>query len=91
MINDTDKKELIFILKNKRQNKEIDRKKYFYSIMSPYFFFQLFYQHNRNVFYVFKINYSYILFHSSSIVFLSEPIFGWEVAFNLFSKTFHTA
>ena len=34
-----------------------------------------------------KIYSSEILFHSSSI---SEPIFGWEVAFDLFSKTLHS-
>ena len=35
----------------------------------------------------FKLNSSDILFHSSSIAVLSEPIFGWEVV--LFSKTLH--
>ena len=33
------------------------------------------------------MNSSDILFHSSSIAVLSEPIFGWEVTFVLFSKT----
>ena len=32
-----------------------------------------------------------ILFHSSSIAVLNKPIFGWEVAFVLFSKTLHIA
>ena len=45
----------------------------------------------RNDLYAFKINYSDILFHSSSITILSEPIFGWEIAFILFSKTPHIA
>ena len=57
--------------------------------MAGIFFFpsQLMYQHTfENDLHAFKINSSDILFHSSSIV-LSEPIFGWEVAFVLFSKT----
>ena len=45
----------------------------------------------RNGFHAFKINSSDILFHSSSIAVLSEPIFGWEVAFVLFSITPHIA
>ena len=32
-----------------------------------------------------------ILFHSFSIAVLSEPMFGWEVAFVLFFKTPHIA
>ena len=38
----------------------------------------------RNDLHAFKINSSDILFHSSSIAVLSEPIFGREVAFVLF-------
>ena len=48
-----------------------------------FFFFQLLYQHG------FKVNSSDILFYSSSIAVLSEPIFGWEVEFILFSETPH--
>ena len=40
--------------------------------------------HFRNYLYAFKINSSDILFHSFSIAVLSEPIFGWEIAFVLF-------
>ena len=39
----------------------------------------------------FKINSSHILSHSSSIAISSVPIFEWEVAFVLFSKTPHIA
>ena len=43
--------------------------------------------HLRNDLHAFKMNLSEILFHSSSIaLLLSEPIFGWEVAYVLFSK-----
>ena len=41
----------------------------------------------RNKLHAFKINSSDIWFCSSSIVVLSEPIFEWEIAFVLFSKT----
>ena len=55
-------------------------------------FFQLFYQHALEMTCIaFKINSSDILFHSSSIAVLSEQIFGWEVAFVLFSKMPHMA
>ena len=37
-----------------------------------------------NDLHAFKINSSEILFHSSSIAVLSEPIFGWEVVFVLY-------
>ena len=37
----------------------------------------------------FKINSSDILFHSSSIAVLSEPIFQWKVTCVLFSKMPH--
>ena len=43
----------------------------------------------RSDLHAFKINSSDILFHSSLITVLSEPIFGWEAAFVLFSKTPH--
>ena len=39
----------------------------------------------RNDLHAFKINYSAILFNTSSIAVLSEPIFGWNVSFVLFS------
>ena len=35
----------------------------------------------RNDLHTVKINSSDILFHSSSVAVLSEPIFGWEVGF----------
>ena len=41
----------------------------------------------RNDLHAFKKNFPDILFHSSSITVLIEPILGWEVAFVLFSKT----
>ena len=41
----------------------------------------------RNDLHAFKINSPDILFHSSLIAILSEPIFEWEVAFVLFRKT----
>ena len=44
----------------------------------------------QNDLYAFKINSFDILSHSSPIAFLSEPIFGWEVAFVLFSKKTHS-
>ena len=40
-----------------------------------------------NDFHGFKINFIDSLFHSSSIAVLSQPFFGWEAAFALFSKT----
>ena len=40
-----------------------------------------------NDLHAFKINSQNILFYSSSIVVLSEPIFRWEVVFVMFSKT----
>ena len=43
----------------------------------------------QNDLYAFKINSSDILFHSPTIAVLSEPIFGWEDVFVLFSKTPH--
>ena len=45
----------------------------------------------RNDLYALKINSSDILFHFFSIAVLSKPIFGWEVAFVLFSKMHHIA
>ena len=39
----------------------------------------------------FKIDSSYILFHSPSIAVLSESIFGWEVDFVLLSQTLYVA
>ena len=48
------------------------------------------FQHgSRNDLFVFQINSSDILFHSFSQAVLSEPIFGWEVAPVLFSKSPH--
>ena len=44
-----------------------------------------------NNLHAFKTNSSDILFYSSSIAVLSKPIFGWQVAFVLFSKTLHIA
>ena len=40
---------------------------------------------------ILNINYSGISFPLSSIADFSEPIFGWEIAFVLFSKTPHIA
>ena len=45
----------------------------------------------RNDSHAFKTNSSDILFQSSSIPVLSEPIFGLDVAFVLFSKMPNTA
>ena len=47
--------------------------------------------HLQNNLQAFKIKSSDILFHSSSIAVLNQPIFGWDVAFSLFSKTPHIA
>ena len=47
--------------------------------------------HLRNDFPAFKINSSDTLFHSSSVAVLIEPIYEWEAAFLLFSKTPHIA
>ena len=59
--------------------------------MATTFFSIIVLTHLRNDSLAFKINSSDILFHSSSIAVLSEPIFRWEVAFVLFSKTLHIA
>ena len=45
----------------------------------------------RNDLHVFKINSEDILYHFSSIAVLNETVFGWEVAFVLFSKTRYLA
>ena len=45
----------------------------------------------RDDLHTFKINNPDILFHSSSIAVISEPIFGWEVAFLFLFKTPHIA
>ena len=82
-----DKTRLILILKNKQQNKKKDTKQWIHSIW-PQFFSIIVLTHLSKWF---KINSSDILFHSSSIVVLSEPIFRWEVAFVLFSKMPHIA
>ena len=51
-------------------------------------FFQLLTQFTfENDLHAFNLNSSYILLHYFSIAVLSEPIFGWEVALILFSKT----
>ena len=47
--------------------------------------------HIRNDLHAFKINSSEILFHSSLIAVLSESIFRWEDAFDLFSKILYIA
>ena len=41
----------------------------------------------QNDSHAFETNSLDILFHFSSITVFSEPIFGWEVTFVLFSKT----
>ena len=55
--------------------------------MWPPFFFIIVSTRFRNDWLVFKINSSEILFHSSLISILSEPIIEWEVAFVLVCKT----
>ena len=54
-------------------------------------FFQLFHQHAFETICMPSKNSSGILFQSYSITVLSKPIFGWEVAFVLFSKMPHLA
>ena len=79
------KDEVNFDIKQTQQNKKIDTKQYIYSIWPPFFSIILS-TYLRNVLHAFKINSSDILFHSSSITVLSEPIFGREAAFVLLSK-----
>ena len=60
--------------------------------MGPLFFFSIIVSsRHRKDFYAFKVNISDILFYSSSVTVLSEPILGWIVAFVLFSKKPHIA
>ena len=84
------KARLILILKNKQQSKKIHTKLYIYSVWPPFFKIILS-TILRNDLHVLKINSSDILFHSSSIAVLSEPIFQWEVTLVLFSKMFPIA
>ena len=54
--------------------------------MATIFFFSIIVStHPLNDLHAFKINSLVILFHSSSIAVLSEPIFEWEVVLVLFS------
>ena len=66
--------------KNKQQNK-IGTNQKIYSLWPP-FLFQFLYLQND---FMPSKKYSYILFHSSAIAVLIQPIFGWYVAFVLFS------
>ena len=43
----------------------------------------------QKILHALKINSSDILFHFSLIEVFIEPIFRWDIAFDLFSKTLH--
>ena len=86
LINDSIGKQDLFWFKknsNKYRHKTVNLLN-----MATIFFSMILSTRIRNDFNTFKINSSDILFHSLLIAILSEPIFGWEVAFVLFFFVF---